>query len=78
MRFLDRRHTPAPACLSRYNHERHEWSALATTRADYEEVVQSLADLQGDRCAYCECDLSSETAAPHVEHFRRPSSARGV
>ncbi len=75
MKRLDRSTAAAPPCLTRYRHGRDEWSALATTRADYDEVVNRLEALQGKRCAYCESDLSRESGRPHVEHFRQRARA---
>ncbi len=40
MRLLDRRSVPTPTSLGRYSAGTHQWSALATTSADYREVCE--------------------------------------
>jgi uncharacterized protein (TIGR02646 family) len=77
MRFLDRKGVDAPACLSQYQHGQHDWSALATNSTHYQDVCTALEALQGERCAYCECDLSKESVNPHVEHFFQRSRFPG-
>jgi len=74
MRFLDRSIVPPPACLSTYRLPQ-DWGAV--TFADKTAIVGQLNRLQGQRCAYCECDLENEGRYPHIEHFvqrsREPS-----
>ena len=65
MRKLER--GPAPACLSRYRHGAHNWSDLSAD--DRKELWQSLDDMQGQRCAYCEGALRADKR--HIEHFRQ-------
>ncbi|MGV7207356.1 retron Ec78 anti-phage system effector HNH endonuclease PtuB [Oxalobacteraceae bacterium A2-2] len=57
----------APACLSSYRHGLHNWSAV--TPADKELIWQALQSMQGQYCAYCECDISN--GRRHIEHFRQ-------
>ncbi len=65
MRKLER--GPAPACLSRYRHGANNWNDL--TADDRKELWQSLDDMQGQRCAYCEGELRADKR--HIEHFRQ-------
>lgn len=58
---------PAPACLSRYRHGANNWNDL--TADDRKELWQSLDDMQGQRCAYCEGELRADKR--HIEHFRQ-------
>ena len=39
------------------------------TPADRDEVRSALVEMQGNRCAYCDCDLSKNARRAHVEHF---------
>lgn len=57
----------APACLSRYRHGANNWNDL--TADDRKELWQSLDDMQGQRCAYCEGELRADKR--HIEHFRQ-------
>lgn len=55
----------APSCLASYQHGRDNWSHLRGT--DRTEIWRALEAMQGNRCAYCEADI---TKAPrHIEHF---------
>ncbi len=69
MHYLDRSQVAAPTCLSRYQHGRDAWEALARTKADYGQVTDALDALQGGRCAYCEGLLGHA----HVDHFEQRS-----
>lgn len=71
MRFLDREQHPAPKCLARYK-PGQDWMNLSRDRPDdYLDLVAALADLQGERCAYCESPLRAERRNPHVDHFQQ-------
>lgn len=65
MRYLDRSMVPAPTGLATYRRERHAWDETVSR----EPIRDALLRLQAGRCAYCECDLETETTAPHIEHF---------
>lgn len=71
MRSLDRSAVSAPRCLSRYHHGRNQWGEL--THAERAEIRSALIQLQGARCAYCECLLENvddvERSNAHIEHF---------
>jgi uncharacterized protein (TIGR02646 family) len=70
MRFLDRRRVSAPACLARYQTKpTATWKNLIDSPKDHEEVRAALIEMQGPRCAYCDCDLSKNAKRAHVEHF---------
>lgn len=55
----------APACLGKYVYGRNAWGEVVA--ADKDEIWEKLIDMQGERCAYCECDL--ELGNRHIEHF---------
>lgn len=55
----------APACLGRYQHGRNTWRDL--TSEDRAEIWQALEAMQGQRCAYCESQLTADKR--HIEHF---------
>lgn len=67
MRNLQR--GPAPHCLSRFLHGRDTWGDLL--EVDRAELWNALVIMQGDRCAYCECETF--TNERHIEHFRQRS-----
>ncbi|WP_435988144.1 retron Ec78 anti-phage system effector HNH endonuclease PtuB [Sulfitobacter sp. SH22] len=55
----------APACLSSFRHGRDNWNNVsAEQKAD---IWESLLAMQGNRCAYCECNI--ENCDRHIEHF---------
>lgn len=58
-----------PKCLANFQHGRDDWSVLGFT--EKEEIRNALKSMQGERCAYCECQLSSGNQ--HIEHFRQRS-----
>src|SRR4051812_35154990 len=70
MHKLDRTAIPAPACLANYDHLQHSWGDIK--QADKQVIRQSLVQLQGERCAYCE---GSPYREGHIEHFRRKNPA---
>lgn len=57
----------APACLGRYKHGQNNWNDV--TPADKQGLWLALDAMQGQRCAYCEADISH--GARHIEHFRQ-------
>jgi uncharacterized protein (TIGR02646 family) len=67
MHFLDRNMVTEPACLGSFRHPGHTWDSpeLIFSKA---EIREALANLQVDRCAYCESPLYG---GGHIEHFRR-------
>lgn len=58
---------PAPACLGHYNHGLNNWNDV--TPADKQDIWLALDAMQGQRCAYCEADISHSSR--HIEHFRQ-------
>lgn len=58
-----------PGCLANFQHGRDGWNALGFT--EKEEIRNALKLMQGERCAYCECQLGSDNQ--HIEHFRQRS-----
>jgi uncharacterized protein (TIGR02646 family) len=69
MRKLNRATVTAPACLASYAHGRNNWGDVS--HAHKQEIRDSLDQMQGRRCAYCEGPL--DTLGQHIEHFRRKS-----
>ncbi|MFO0589647.1 MAG: retron system putative HNH endonuclease [Polyangiaceae bacterium] len=65
MKRLDRTAVPAPPCLSKYVAGRDNWSQVSPEHK--EQIRAYLKALQGERCAYCEADIS--LSGSHVEHF---------
>jgi len=61
-----------PNCLSTFKHGKHTWENL--TYHDREEIWIALEAMQGQRCAYCECDISN--GRKNIEHFRQKASHR--
>lgn len=57
----------APKCLNSYKHGTHNWSKVTST--DKQAIWTELDAMQGQRCAYCEGDISN--GAKHIEHFRQ-------
>ncbi len=55
----------APECLDKYRHGLHNWKHV--TAEDKTEIRQGLDTMQGQRCAYCEDDMSN--GKNHIEHF---------
>lgn len=58
---------PAPACLGHYRHGLNNWADVTST--DKQDIWLALDAMQGQRCAYCEADISH--GACHIEHFRQ-------
>lgn len=55
----------APTCLSSYRHGIQNWNDVSDT--DKGLIWNNLDTMQGNRCAYCEADLSNGNK--HIEHF---------
>lgn len=67
MHKLDR--PAAPGCLARYQKGPQEWQRISS--AEKREIWEQLDAMQGQRCAYCESNLSE--GRRHIEHFRQRS-----
>lgn len=65
MRRLQR--GPAPSCLARFLHGRDTWCDVRDE--DRAELWDALVAMQGNRCAYCECEIF--LGGRHIEHFRQ-------
>lgn len=59
----------SPACLAHYQHGRNIWSDMTPDRKS--AIWTELEAMQGQRCAYCEADISNDQK--HIEHFRQCS-----
>ena len=59
----------APACLANYQHGRDNWGDV--TPGDKGIIWAELDAMQGQRCGYCEADISN--GQKHIEHFRQKS-----
>jgi uncharacterized protein (TIGR02646 family) len=68
MRRLDRTAVPAPAALGNYRPGTHKWDDDVEYN-DRVAIQNSLEQMQGRRCAYCEGSL--DELGKHIEHFRR-------
>jgi uncharacterized protein (TIGR02646 family) len=66
MRKLDRTSASAPVCLSCYQHGKHNWGDVQPAHKDL--IRESLEEMQGRRCAYCEGPV--DALGQHIEHFR--------
>lgn len=69
MHKLNRSEIPAPRCLRKYQHGRDNWDTLS--QEDKLQIQVALEQMQGRRCAYCECGLDQQ--GKHIEHFRQRS-----
>lgn len=57
----------APGCLAGFLHGRDTWDDV---REEYRtELWNALVAMQGNRCAYCECEIFQ--GERHIEHFRQ-------
>ena len=55
-----------PVCLSDYQHGEHNWDDVSPD--DKQTIWQSLDDMQGNFCAYCECRLiDDQYGTPHCQ-----------
>jgi uncharacterized protein (TIGR02646 family) len=66
MRKLDRASVYAPSCLAEYKQSGSQW--MAVSHEHRAEIRTKLEQMQGLRCAYCECALDERNQ--HIEHFR--------
>jgi uncharacterized protein (TIGR02646 family) len=57
------------ACLAHYQHGRNSWSDIPPDEKS--AIWTELEAMQGQRCAYCEADISNDHK--HIEHFRQCS-----
>jgi uncharacterized protein (TIGR02646 family) len=57
----------APACLANYRHGRDNWGQI--TPDEKATIWTELEAMQGQRCGYCEGDISDGNR--HIEHFRQ-------
>lgn len=55
----------APSCLATFKHGANNWGDVTSDQK--KEIWKGLDAMQGQRCAYCEADISS--ADKHIEHF---------
>lgn len=62
---------PAPRCLIRYRHGQNNWGDVRNE--DKAEIWAGLNEMQGNRCAYCECEIRTgpHNHHAHIEHFRQ-------
>jgi uncharacterized protein (TIGR02646 family) len=67
MHQLNRAQCRAPACLRKYRYGRDRWEDISND--DRQEIRTALEEMQGRRCAYCECCLDKH--GQHIEHFRQ-------
>lgn len=68
MHFL-RRDPRAPVCLAHYHHGRDTWSMQSPNGVERNDIWDKLNAMQGNRCAYCELEISQ--GKRHIEHFRQ-------
>lgn len=66
MKYLQRPQ-PAPACLAKYNHQKHSWSSRTPNSKDRNAIWKKLGQMQGGFCCYCESIAVKGNG--HVEHF---------
>lgn len=57
----------APGCLAKFQHGRDNWVNVDSSSKS--EIWIELETMQGERCAYCESDISG--GKKHIEHFRQ-------
>lgn len=65
MHKLDRGRVDAPSCLGGYASGLQNWDAVGP--GEKAQIRESLVNMQGERCAYCECPIASPKG--HIEHF---------
>lgn len=74
MRKLDRTAATIPACLASCDYNTHRWDDAPSL--DKAQIRNSLEQMQGKRCAYCEGGL--DQLGQHIEHFRRKGVFRDL
>lgn len=57
-----------PRTLDCYKSGRDEWKDYILIDANKTDIWNSIFEMQGKRCAYCECEIESPLKG-HVEHF---------
>jgi uncharacterized protein (TIGR02646 family) len=67
MHKLDRKQALSPSCLGNCDPKTHNWES-GNPPLDKKEIRESLEQMQGTRCAYCEGNVYNDG---HIEHFRR-------
>lgn len=67
MKKLNRAGIAAPRALGNYTHPTNNWDDI--TPIDKEEIRNTLEQMQGRQCAYCEGSV--DELGQHIEHFRR-------
>lgn len=60
-----------PAFLANYSHGTHQWDRVTPSRYERLRLKVLLRRMQGERCAYCECNLNQN--GQHIEHFEQRS-----
>lgn len=68
MHRLERDPQP-PTCLQRYRHGHDKWGMQSPDPSERGEIWSKLNAMQGNRCAYCEAEISQSKS--HIEHFRQ-------
>lgn len=58
----------SPTSLALYDYKVHKWDDYILVKSNKIDVWDGLFLMQGNRCAYCECELSTFYKG-HVEHF---------
>jgi uncharacterized protein (TIGR02646 family) len=66
MHYLDRRRVERPKCLNNADEGR---SYKHLRGNETEQIRAALLELQGYRCAYCECRTGDQRDQGHIEHF---------
>lgn len=65
-----------PHTLDAHDYRTTKWSEYIRVQVNKDDIWDSLFDMQGLRCAYCECEMQTYYKG-HVEHFvRRDHDAR--
>jgi len=65
-----------PFTLDSHDYRKNNWSEYIRIQVNKEDIWDSIFDMQGLRCAYCECEMQTYFKA-HVEHFvKRDADAR--
>lgn len=68
MKFLNRKNYVAPSALTQKRKHNTDWSNWVCTHpTEYQEIVETLEEMQGGECAYCGQKL--EETQRHIEHF---------
>ncbi|MCV2350400.1 retron Ec78 anti-phage system effector HNH endonuclease PtuB [Paucibacter sp. Y2R2-4] len=65
-----------PGGLDRYTPQMHTWCMASPTPDERQAIWEALNTMQGQRCAYCETALKTDSSQRHIEHFRQRSRYR--